>query len=261
MPVYALLGATGSTGSAVLRYLIAQPPQELTLNIFVRDRSKLLNSFPNIESTTALKINITEGTPNDGTALQECLRDVDVIMACIATNYSTYGMSICYDTTAAIIDALSTFQRSQGYRPPTIIQLRSASVNQALSAAMPWLARNMAAFCFHHVYEDLQRASTLLCSASVEPPGLLHYIFVDPPAIHDPHGTTPTGHALITDGSQRQESALSYSDLGAAFCEIAQRRKEFANKEVGPTATGKVNLTVNILFNYLIAGLKSRILG
>jgi hypothetical protein len=261
MPVYALLGATGSTGSAVLRYLIAQPPQELTLNIFVRDRSKLLNSFPNIESTTALKINITEGTPNDGTALQECLRDVDVIMACIATNYSTYGMSICYDTTAAIIDALSTFQRSQGYRPPTIIQLRSASVNQALSAAMPWLARNMAAFCFHHVYEDLQRASTLLCSASVEPPGLLHYIFVDPPAIHDPHGTTPTGHALITDGSQRQESALSYSDLGAAFCEIAQRREEFANKEVGPTATGKVNLTVNILFNYLIAGLKSRILG
>jgi hypothetical protein len=260
MPVYALLGATGSTGSAILRCLIAQPPRELNLNVLVRDKSKLLKSFPDIESTTAFEVNIVEGTPSDGTALQECLRDVDVIMACIATNYSTYGMSICYDTAAAIVDALSTFQKSRGYRPPTIIQLRSASVNRALSATMPWLARHMAAFCFHHVYEDLRRASTLFCSVSAESPGLLHYIFVDPPAIHDPHGTTPTGYALITNGSQKQKPALSYSDLGAAFCEIAQRRDEFANKELGPTATGEVNLTVNILFGYLIAGLKSRIL-
>jgi hypothetical protein len=118
----------------------------------------------------------------------------------------------------------------------------------------------VAAFCFHHVYEYLRRASTLFRSASEESPGLLHYIFVDPPAIHDPHGTTPTGHALVTNGSEKQEPALSYSDLGAAFCEIAQRRDEFADREVGPTATGKEHLTVNILFGYLIAGLKSRIL-
>ncbi|KAK5744379.1 hypothetical protein LTR17_002089 [Elasticomyces elasticus] len=261
MPVYALLGATGSTGSAILRSLFAQPPQQLTLNIFVRNKSKLLKAFPDLESTTAFKVNIIEGTPSHATAMQDCLRDVDVAMACIATNYSTRGMSICYDTAAAIIDALQVLQKTRGYKPPTIIQLRSASVNRTLSAAMPWVARNMAAFCFHYVYEDLRRASILLTSAAAEPPGLLHYIFVDPPAIHDPDGTTPTGFALITDGTQKQESALGYSDLGAAFCELAERRDEFRDREVGPTATGEVNLTVGILFGYLIAGLKSRILG
>ncbi|KAK5713823.1 hypothetical protein LTR17_017449 [Elasticomyces elasticus] len=229
MPVYALLGATGSTGSAILRCLFAQPPPQLTLNIFVRNKSKLLKAFPDLESTTTFKVNIIEGTLSHETAMQECLRDVDVTMACIATNYSTRGMSICYDTAAAI-DALRVLQKTRGYKPPTIIQLRSASVNRILSAAMPWLARNMASFCFHHVDEDLRRASTMFTSAAAEPPGLLHYIFVDPPAIHDPDGTT-------------------------------ERRDEFRDREVGPTATGEVNLTVGILFGYLIAGLKSRILG
>jgi uncharacterized protein YbjT (DUF2867 family) len=86
MPVYALLGATGSTGSAILRCLIVQLPREHNLNVLVRDKSKLLKWFPDIESTTAFEINIVEGRPSDGTALQECLRDVDVIMACIAAN-------------------------------------------------------------------------------------------------------------------------------------------------------------------------------
>ena len=261
MPVYALLGATGSTGSAILRCLLAQSPPHLTLNIFVRDKPKLLKAFPDLESTTAIKVNIIEGTPSHATAMQECLRDVDVAMACIATNYSTRGMSICYDTATAIINALEVLQKTRGYKRPTIIQLRSASVNRSLSAAMPWFARNMASFCFHHVYEDLRRASTLFTSTATDPPGLLYYIFVDPPAIHDPDGETPTGFALITDGTQKQESALSYSDLGAAFCEMAERREEFRNREVGPTATGEVNMTVGILFGYLIAGLKSRIMG
>ncbi|KAK3614876.1 hypothetical protein LTR56_026952 [Elasticomyces elasticus] len=201
MPLYTLLGATGSTGSAILRCLFAQPLQQLTLNIFVRNKSKLLKAFPDLESTTAFKVNIIEGTPSHGTAMQECLRDVDMAMVCIATSYSTRDMFICYDTAAAIIDALQVLQKTRGYKPPTITQLHSAPVNRILSAAMPWLARNMASFCFHHVYEDLHRASTLFTSAAAEPLGLLHYIFVDPPAIHDPDGTTPTGYALITDGT------------------------------------------------------------
>lgn len=262
MPTYALLGATGSTGSAILRCLLSKPPQDLTLNVFVRNKAKLLKAFPYLDSaTTPFKVVVFEGTPSDTAAMQACLKDVDVAFAVIATNVSTRGLSICYDTATSIIAALKVHKQSPGYKVPTVIQLRSASVNKVLKAAMPWVAQNMAEFCFHYCYEDIRRASTLFIDAAADPPGLLHYIFVDPPAIHDPDGTTPTGFELIVDGKGKQKDALSYSDLGAAFCELAERREEFRDKEVGPTATGKVNMTVDKLFPFLIAGAKSRVFG
>jgi oxidoreductase AflX len=266
MPTYALLGATGSTGSAILRCLLLQPPEDLTFRIFVRSRSKLLKAFPDIESTTAFKAKIIEGTPSDATATEACLKDVDVVMACIGSNYSTEGMSLIYDTATAIVDALEFHRKRQGsaYKTPTIIQLRSASLNPILKAAMPWVAQKAATFCFYYIYEDLDRACKLFASSSSScavagSPRLLDYIYVDPPAIHDADGTTPTGHKLIID--EHQDPALSYSDLGAAFCEVATRREEFAGKAVGVTATGKVNLTVGTLVGYVATGVKGRLWG
>lgn len=264
MPTYALLGATGSTGSAILRCLLSSPPQDLTLNIFVRNKAKLLAAFPSLESTPAFKVSIFEGTPtDDSTSLRACLADVEVIFAVIASNVSTPGMSICYDTAAAIIAALKYHRQQQQQGPttsavPTVIQLRSASINETLKAAMPWLPRTMAEFIFHHCYADLRRASALFVSSS---PGILHYIFVDPPAIHDPEGTTPTGFKLIVDGEGEQASALSYADLGAAFVEVAARREELRGREVGPTATGEVKLTVGNLLPFLVAGVRGRVWG
>lgn len=261
MPTYALLGATGSTGSAILRCLLSQPPKHLTLNIFVRSKSKLRKAFPDLESTTAFKTNVIEGIPSDATATQKCLEDVDVVMACIGSNYSTPGISLIYDTATAIIDALEVHRKTRGsaYQTPTIIQLRTASLNPIYEAALPWLARQLVSFCFYYIYEDLDRACKRLASSAEDSPGLLDYIFIDPPAIHDADGTTPTGYKLILD--EKQDGALSYADLGAAFCEVAERRDEFVGKAVGVTATGTVNLTVGTLVGYMVTGAKGRIWG
>ena len=261
MPTYALLGATGATGSAILRCLLSQPPKDLTLNIFVRSRSKLLNAFPDLEGTAAFKINIIEGTPNDSAAMQRCLKDVDVVMGCIGTNVSTPGMTLIYDTISAVIDALRIHQKTQAsaYRTATVIQLRSASVNPIFKAEAPWIATRMASFLFHYVYADLERASELLVSIKANSPGLLDYIFIDPPALHDADGTTPTGYKLLLKG--KQEAALSYPDLGASFCEVARRRDEFSGKGIGPSATGAVTLTLGTTLGFVGAALKGRIWG
>ena len=150
MPTYALLGATGSTGSAILRSLIAQPPKDLTVNIFVRSKSKLDKSFPDLENASAFKSNIIEGVPSDANALQQCLKDVDVIFGCIGTNIGTPGMSLIYDTITSVIDALKTHRstRRTSYKPPTVIQLRSASLNPYYKAKLPYLAQWMAPFMF-----------------------------------------------------------------------------------------------------------------
>lgn len=261
MPTYALLGATGSTGTSILRSLLSQPPKQFTLNVFVRSRSKLLKAFPDLETTTAFKINIVEGIPSDTTAMQECLQDVDVVMACIGSNVSSRGMSLIYDTATAIIDALKVHQQTRGsaYKTPTIIQLRTASLNPIYKAALPRLAQELAPFCFHHIYTDLDRACKLFASFAADSPGLLEYIFIDPPSIHDADGTTPTGYKLILD--EKQEPVLSYADLGAAFCEVAERKDEFRGEAVGVTATGDVKQTWGTLVGYMATGVKTRVWG
>lgn len=117
----------------------------------------------------------------------------------------------------------------------------------------------MAHFAFHYVYEDLEKGCKLFEFSASESPGLLEYIYVDPPSIHDADGTTPTGYELVLTGEMAD--ALSYSDLGVAFCELAERRRDFAGEGVGVNATGKVNLTWGTLMGYMATGVKGRVWG
>jgi hypothetical protein len=236
---------------------MSQAPKDLTLNAFVRSKSKLLTAFPELEKSDGsdeFKINVIESLPSDEAKMQECLKDADVVMTCIASNCSSPGMSLIYDTTAAIVAALEREQKSLGadYKPSTIIQLRSLSLNPILSAGEPW-------FAFYYVYKDLERAGELLAASAAAEPKLLEYIFVDPPSIHDADSTTATGYKLVLEPPQEQ--VLSYTDLGRASCEVAERRNEFFGRGVGVSATGKVQQTWGTLVGYMGAGIKGRILG
>lgn len=261
MPTYAVLGATGATGTAIVRSLLTNPPKDLTLNIFVRSKFKLSEAFPDLENTTAFKVNITEATPDNSAAMQKCLKDVDVVMAVIGTNVSSPDITVSHDTAVAVISALEFHRENlgQAYKTPTVIQLRSTSLNPTLKAYLPYVAQYSATFCFHYIYRDLSRACDLFASTATEKPGLLEWIYIDPPALHDADGTTPTGFELVLDAKMRPD--LAYADLGAAFCEVAVRKGEFARKAVGVSATGAVNLTLGTLFGYVVAGVKSRVWG
>ncbi len=262
MPVYALLGATGATGTAILRCLLSESPADLRLNIFVRSKGKLLKAFPQLQSTSAFPLNIIEGPITDQAALQQCLEDSDVIFMCIATNISAPGTSVSYDTASAIIDSLSALRQNQytTYKAPTILQLRSASLNTNLSVT----GSGFVHFCLYYVYADLEHACTLYETTAKDLPGLLDYVYVDPPAIHDADGTERTGYRLLTPETQRTEpysTSLSYADLGAAFCEVAERREEFLGQSVVVSATGKVKETWGVLLGYIFQGAKGRLFG
>ncbi|UJO25204.1 Averufin oxidase A [Fulvia fulva] len=262
MPTYALLGATGATGSSVLRCLLAAPPPDLELNILVRSKSKLLKPFPSLANRTDFAIRIVEGASTNTAALQQCLEDADVAFMCVADNASSKGVSITYDTASAMITTLTMLRKLQAsdYSPPTILQLRSASLNPKLSCQVPRFVYNMVSFCLHYNHLDVVRACELYDAAADD--NLLEYIYVDPPTIHDAFGTNRTGHKLIPCNvpvCAKQETALSYADLGASFVEIAERRHEFANQPVGVTATGKVKETWGVLAGYLFDGARGRV--
>ncbi|TKA81514.1 hypothetical protein B0A55_02994 [Friedmanniomyces simplex] len=261
MPTYALLGATGATGSAVLRCLLEEPPADLTLNIFVRNKTKLLKAFPELESTKQPQISIVEGTPSDQDALQRALTDAAVIFQCIATNESKPGVSVAYDTATSLIDTLKALHSSQkdAYHPPMILQVRAAPLNPTFAAQEPWLMSSFIHFALYHTYADTDRACKLLASTHDEIPELLDYAFVDTQAVFDAEGTTRTGHELTLIGPLTQ--SISYADVGAGFCEIAERREEFKGNGVGVKATGKVRATPGSNMYYLAVGIKGRLFG
>ncbi|EME38862.1 averufin oxidase-like protein [Dothistroma septosporum NZE10] len=261
MPTYALLGATGATGSAILRCLLASPPPDLDLNILVRSKQKLLKSFPTLTTTISPRIHIIQGNSTDTIALQQCLEDASVAFMCVADNASNKGVSLTADTVTAIVTTLGMLRKLHGsaYNAPTILQLRSASLNPKLSCQVPRLVYNIVSFCLHYSHLDIVKACEHYEAAAAK--GLLSYIYVDPPTIHDAFGPNRTGHKLISckpDVCDKQETALSYADLGAGFVEIASRKEDFLNQPVGVTATGKAKETWGVLAGFLFDGAKGR---
>ena len=260
MPSYALLGATGATGSAVLRCLLDEPPKELKLDILVRSKAKLQKLFPKLEETATVDVSIYEGNITDTDALEKCLKGMDVIFLCIGRNDSKPGMALMQDTSAVVIDTLKNIQKTSGdaYQTPTVLFLRAGPINPVFKKQMPAPSRFILWFCLYHAYIDLQKGSDLMESASKESPDLLQVIFVDPGALHDAEGTKRTGHQLIL--TETLVPLVSYADLGGAFCELAERRADFNGKGVGVNATGRVKTTWGQNLGYLASGLKDRIL-
>ncbi|KAK4679816.1 hypothetical protein QC764_207420 [Podospora pseudoanserina] len=260
MSTYALLGATGATGTSILHHLLQNPPQDLIqLNILVRSKPKLLQTFPTLLSSRPpppFKIHIFEGTSTSPHSLTPCLTSATTILNCVGTNASNPGTTLHSATASAIISSLTTISltNKSHYQPPTILQLRTASLNPALSSQVPKLVHSVVSFCLHNSYSDLEEACNLYIPASRN--GLLNYILIDPPTLHE---SPPTGYSLITRADEKQDVALSYADLGAAMCELATTRERLHGKAVGVTARGKVREKWMPLMGFLVKGAMGRV--
>lgn len=259
------MGATGATGTAILRHLLQEPPNDLSLNIYVRSKSKLLDKFSDLETRPRFQAAIFEGSNTERTLLKQCLHDVDAIMMCIATNVSTPGESRFTDTANAVTEALLELKKEQAasYKTPSILILRASILNPNWSGPRKGYFENFLMFCLRHLYDNMEAANEIYETKAKETPGLLNVIYVDPPGIHDNDGTKPTGYELLLapQGDRMPQFNLSYTDLGIAFCEIAERREEFKGKGVGVFGTGEIKLTWPILMGHLSQGLRGRVLG
>lgn len=263
MPSYALLGATGATGSSVLRHLLySGSPSDLTVNVLVRSKSKLLAAFPGLDKprpsarATIPTIRIFEGDSTNPDVLCAVLQDASLVFMCVAQNGSPMGTTLVQNTAAALIEARRREAQPRGEL--TVIQLRSASLNPVLAVQVPRFVHRIVCFCLAAGYADLRWACVLYEAAATE--GLLQYVLVDPPTLHDAGGTRTTGYRLIdtTDmedrEKQRQAICLSYADLGVAMCEIASRADKLHGQGVGVTATGPVRQTWVVLAGFLLQG-------
>ena len=108
MPTYAILGATGSTGSSLVSYL-HERPDKVRINLYARSASKLESLHPYIKGTENVKSFVGDLSRAD--LLKDCLRDVDVIFSTVAQDINEPGCSTVQLTTHSIVSALETLRK------------------------------------------------------------------------------------------------------------------------------------------------------
>lgn len=258
MPVHTILGATGGTGSAILRCLLSSQIPDLRINILVRSRSKLLQAFPHLELTSSATITIFEAPISNEDTIKACIKGASTIYVCVATNYASRKVNIALTTAERLVTALSQLRKDQGseYKTPVVLCIRSSALNSDVQMPIPGFLKMFMVFAVWFIYEDLLKASALYARA--EKDGLLTRITADPPGLMDPNGTEATGYMLILRG--KTTASMNYADFGIAMVELGQRREEFGGKIVGVGATGAVRIIIFANLWIILLGLKSRLI-
>lgn len=213
MPTHAILGATGATGSAILRYLLEGSIPDLTINIFVRSQKKLLSAFPGLESHPSARINIFTGTITDTTTLAACLKTATVIYVCVSTNVPTKDLDIAHSAAESVKTALYTNAHTQGsaYAVPVLTINRSMALNTSnVEPPLPRFVMKFFHWLIRPIYDDLERAVEVYQAAEKE--GLVEWIVLDGPQLRNEKNTKRTGHRFLVDGG-KVSADITYADL------------------------------------------------
>lgn len=209
MSTFAVLGATGNCGTALIDNLLRTPGAHI--HAYCRNRNKLLNKVPQLRESK--QITIFEGNINDQKLLVDCIKDTKAVFHCVSMNDNLPNCHVGQDMAEAIIVALRHIkaERLSNSKIPKVILLSSATIDDHLSREMPWFVRQVLLTAASHVYEDCRQAERVLREQS----DWLTSIFVKPGGLCV---DAQRGHRI----EDREESFLSYLDLAAAMIEMAE---------------------------------------
>lgn len=211
MPTYAILGATGKTGSSLLTLLLQNPKN--AIHAYVRSKSKLLTQFPHLDENKTVQI--FEGALNDIPTLAACISGVETIFSVIGENENTPGLRIVQDSAHAIVAALCHLGCTRGAKNvPKVIFLSSASLNPRMYSHEPAVMHWFLWKALSNAYADVARAEEYLRLHE----SWLRVTFIQPGALVEDE---QKGHALSLD-RKGAVPFVSYLDLAAGMIEVAE---------------------------------------
>ncbi|KAI5272078.1 hypothetical protein E4T47_04655 [Aureobasidium subglaciale] len=191
----------------VLRNLLTQ---DVSINIYVRSKGKLLDLFPSIDNNP--KVHIYAGDISDKDLITSLLTNVSIIIFTLGWNENRPGPHIIEDGARAIITSLQTLQDSGTLKtPPRLLLLSSSTWNTHLNGQNPSLLVKVIRTAFYHPYADLLAGQRVVHAH----PDLVSVTLIQPPALVD---QAPSGHDISVE---MVGVATSYPDLGNAIVEIA----------------------------------------
>jgi putative NADH-flavin reductase len=213
MSAYAILGATGSTGSSILQLLSASPSNEI--HVLVRSKAKLEKVCPSASSNPNIKV--FEGSISNADNLAQCLTGVKAVFLTVAVMDNIPGCSIAQDTAHAVVIALTRLKdENANFKPPRLVVLSSASVDDKFWNGIPRFVHHTLFAAMYYLYTDLQEAQAYLQSQE----DWLSSTFITPGGIsHD----VQRGHAL---SESEQQTFISFLDVAAGMIEVADEESE-----------------------------------
>ncbi|KAJ6437125.1 NADH(P)-binding domain-containing protein [Purpureocillium lavendulum] len=232
MSTYAILGATGTTGSEITRLLL--PRLDIQLNIYARSGDKLANTVP--ELTDAKNARTFIGQLSDAATMTACLRDTSVVFMAVGTNSNKPGTRVTQDACKAIANSLKALRAekktaSAPYKPPTIVFLASTMTAAWSRENQPWLANRFVYNAGRYVYSDhvasfeyLEREVPWVPVIKASPGALVEDV--------------ASGFRLEPHG--RSSETCSYKDLAAAMILMVEdQEKDWVGMDPGVFSLGK----------------------
>lgn len=211
MSAYAIIGATGKTGSSLLTLLLKNPKN--TVHAYVRSKPKLLTQFPHLEENQ--NVHIFEGALNNISMLASCISGVSTIFSVIGENENTPGLRIVQDSAQGIVAALCHLGCVKGTeKTPKVIMLSSASLNPEMSSEGPAIGHWVVWRAMSNAYADVGRAEEYLRLHK----SWLRVTFIQPGALVEDE---QKGHVLTLD-RKGAVPFVSYLDLAAGMIEVAE---------------------------------------
>ncbi|KAF2209152.1 hypothetical protein CERZMDRAFT_114104 [Cercospora zeae-maydis SCOH1-5] len=214
MALYAVLGATGNCGTALIENLLASP-LTTKINAYCRNKSKLIRLLPGVLHSKAIEI--FEGQIQDTNLISTCIKNTDAVFMVVTTNDNIPGCSLGQDQAKSVIAALEKLKKDSlpGMKVPKLILLSSATVDDHLARKMPWWFRPIMLTAASHVYKDLELTEQFLRSQK----DWVSTVFINPGGLSV---DIQRGHKLNFDD---EESFISYLDLAAAMIEAAEEKE------------------------------------
>lgn len=203
---YAVLGATGNCGTALIQNLLQSSTSKV--HAYCRDRRKLLYLLPHLADNK--QVDIFDGSIHDLPLITECVRNCHAVFLVISTNDNVPQCRMALDTATAVIQALRILH-GEGASMPKLVLLSSATLDDQLSQnTAPWV-RWILLKSASQVYQDLSQAEAFLRQQQ----DWISTIFIKPGGLSV---DVQRGHRLsLTE----EKSPLSYLDLAAAMIEAA----------------------------------------
>lgn len=244
MPTYAVLGATGATGSQLVKLLLSR--SDIEVHLYARSGERLNAKFPLISSDP--RVRTFYGSITNTALLSRCISGASAVFPTVATNTNQPGCSVAQTTAHSLVQAFEHLRSEvRAWEPPQIIWLSSASLLPAVDPAPEW----QKAFRYRalwYIYEDLRIAEEFFAS---EAPWI-------PFTRACPGGLINDEAQGVEAGELQYSGTIAYADLAAGMVMMAEdersRGKSWGVKSKGPE---RLDLLLQVNGHRLILGLMS----
>jgi hypothetical protein len=227
MPSYAVLGATGNTGQALLQVLLQSPDNHI--RAYCRSRSKLLRLCPVTADNEHVRI--FEGSLEDVSLLADCIRGTRTVFLAVAVIDNMPGCTIAQDTATVVVAALEKLKMESDpiVKLPKLIVLSSASLEDSFCGDVPAFVHTVLSTAVSNLYKDLAEAEKFLRAQQ----SWISTTFIKPGGLVQ---DKQKGHQISMDTAK---TPLSFLDLAAGMVEVADTdsgQYDMKNVSVIPTA-------------------------